>query len=78
MVSTGTRSSGDPELYPDAVSYTTAAAAEAAAARGFSGAEHAGGLAAVQAMWAEVRGPVGPPPDPQCYGALVRRFRVNQ
>ena len=34
---------GDPNMYPDAVTYTTAARAEAAAARGYTGAEHAGG-----------------------------------
>lgn len=66
--------SGDANMYPDAVSYTTTARAEAAAARGYTGAEHAGGLAAVEAMWAEVRGPLGPPPDQQCYGALIDAF----
>ena len=66
--------SGDVNMYPDAVSYTTAARAEAAAARGYTGAEHAGGLEAVEVMWAEVRGPLGPPPDPQCYGALIDAF----
>tara|TARA_B110000902_G_scaffold63832_2_gene75662 strand:- start:110 stop:1714 length:1605 start_codon:yes stop_codon:yes gene_type:complete len=64
----------DRNMYPDAVSYTTAARAEAAAARGFSGAEHAGGVESVDAMYAEVRGPLGPPPDPQCYGAIIDAF----
>ena len=53
---------GDADMYPDAVSYTTAARAEAAAARGFAGDQHAGGVQAVDAMYAEVRGPLGPPP----------------
>lgn len=65
---------GDVDMYPDAVSYTTAARAEAAAARGFLGAEHAGGVEAVDAMYAEVRGPLGPKPDPQCYGAIIDAF----
>ena len=65
---------GDPNMYPDAVTYTTAARAEAAAARGYTGAEHAGGTEAVEAMYAEVRGPLGPPPDPQCYGAIIDAF----
>ena len=65
---------GDPNMYPDAVTYTTAARAEAAAARGYTGAEHAGGVEAVEAMYAEVRGPLGPPPDPQCYGAIIDAF----
>jgi hypothetical protein len=68
---------GNPNMYPDAVSYTTTARAEAAAARGYTGAEYAGGLEAVEAMWAEVRGPLGPPPDPQCYGALIDAFVVG-
>jgi len=65
---------GDGSMYPDAVSYTTTARAEAAAARGYTGADHQGGLESVEAMYAEVRGPLGPPPDPQCYGALVDAF----
>jgi len=65
---------GDANMYPDAMSYTTTARAEAGAARGFLGANHAGGVEAVEAMYAEVRGPLGPPPDPQCYGALVDAF----
>ena len=65
---------GDRSMYPDAVSYTTTARAEAAAARGYTGAEHQGGIESVEAMYAEVRGPLGPPPDPQCYGALVDAF----
>ena len=65
---------GDVDMYPDAVSYTTAARAEAAAARGFAGDEHAGGVEAVDAMYAEVRGPLGPPPDPQCYAAIIDAF----
>jgi len=64
----------DPDMYPDAIAYTTAAKAEAEAARGFAGAEHAGGVEAVRAMYAEVRGPLGPPPDPQCYGAIVDAY----
>ena len=65
---------GDADMYPDAVSYTTAARAEAAAARGFAGDQHAGGVQAVDAMYAEVRGPLGPPPDPQCYAAIIDAF----
>ena len=65
---------GDVDMYPDAVSYTTAARAEAAAARGFAGDEYAGGVEAVDAMYAEVRGPLGPPPDPQCYAAIIDAF----
>ena len=65
---------GDADMYPDAVSYTTAARAEAAAARGFTGDKHAGGVEAVDAMYAEVRGPLGPPPDPQCYAAIIDAF----
>jgi hypothetical protein len=38
------------------------------------GAEYAGGVEAVDAIYAEVRGPLGPPPDPQCYGAVVDAF----
>ena len=65
---------GDVEHVPGCGVLHDDGAREAAAARGYTGADHQGGLESVEAMYAEVRGPLGPPPDPQCYGALVDAF----
>ena len=66
---------GDADMYPDAVSYTTAARAEAAAARAGS---RATSTPAASKPWT----PCTPrcaarsarPPDPQCYAAIIDAF----
>ena len=68
---------GDEEfMFPDAVSYTTTARAEAAAARGYTGADHQGGLRASRPCTRRCA-VEGPPPSPVLRGSGGRLRRAR-